>query len=292
MKKTAKKSFQLMDKQQYRLWQALYLAFYSPSLYVDVARHWRGLSLRYFLLLLLCVSFPLSVRFGLVIHQYFNAQIVEPLSALPPLYIYHGEVSFDHFMPYTITNRAGDATAIIDTTGLIKNIDRKNYPKLTWLITENTIYFSLPPINLLTGLTVPVNQYDKAETLDPDVNEVFVGKALIESTSVNPLFWMIAFMFYPCIVTFFFVTMTVMLFAFAWAAQFFARVLFKVKITYQASFRLLMVSLTPLLTLYFGLLAMDIIFKEAGFIYLGLFATYFSLSVVALKRANSALVIA
>lgn len=292
MKKSAKKSLQLIDKQQYRLWQALYLAFFSPSLYVDVAKWWRGLSLRYFLLLLLCVSFPLSMRFGLVLHQYLNEQIVQPLSAMPPLYIHDGEVVFDHFMPYTITNRAGDATAIVDTTGFIQDIDRKNYPKLTWLITKNTIYFRPPPITLLSGLSVPFSKHDTVETFNPEVSDVLVTKDLVESTAIKSLVWLSAFVSYPCIVMFFFAVIVIMLFAFTWAAQFFARVLFKVHLSYQASFRLLMVSLTPPLTLYFGLLAMDIMLKEAGFLYMGLFAAYFSLGVVALKRANSALVTA
>jgi hypothetical protein len=292
MKKTSKKSLQLIDNRQYGFWQAIYMAFYSPALYVDVARRWSGLSLRYLLLFLFCVTLPLSVRFGLSINQYFNEQLIDPLNAMPPLYIHHGEIQFDHFMPYTLSTSKGDVVAIIDTTGMINAPDKRLYPKLTFLITKDTIYFTPPPLNLLAGITLPFEDKSFAQSIDKDTDDVFIGKKLIVSSKIQSMVLVLTCVFYPCLALFFFTLFSVMLLAFAWAGQFFARVLFKIMLPYTVSFRMLMIALTPPLTLYFGLVTTDRLFSQAGLYYLALFSIYFSLGVIAVKRANSALVIA
>jgi hypothetical protein len=241
---------------------------------------------------LFCATLPLSLRFGLSINQYFNEQLIEPLNAMPPLYIHHGEIQFDHFMPYTLLTPKGAVVAIIDTTGIINVPDKTLYPKLTFLITKDTLYFTPPSLNLLTGISIPFEDEGFAKSIDKDINDVFIGKELILSSKIQSIVLFLICIFYPCLALFFFTLFTVMLLAFSWSGQFFARVLFKIMLPYSVSFRIFMIALTPPLTLYFGLLTTDRLFSQAGLYYLALFSIYFSLGVIALKRANSALVIA
>ena len=292
MKKNKSKSPRLLDAPLYSIWQALYLAFFSPTLYVDVVKRWRGMVVRYLFLLIACATLPFSLRLMVVLDQYLHDQLIVPMQTLPPLSIQQGEISFEHLMPYTLSNKTGDIVTIVDTTGRINVINPGDYPKLSWLITKNKMYFRNPPLNLFTHLAEH-HQYSKIfeEPLDPDLTGVFRGQDFLETYHVFRLTRFIVWSVYPCMVMFFFMLIVSFLLPMAWAAQLFAEMLFKIKLSYVQAFRLLIIASTAPITIAFGLMAIDKIFPGTGFIYILLLSAYFSLGMIAFKHANIKMVL-
>lgn len=285
-----KKSIQVLDRPQYRIWQGLYLAFFSPSFYIDVAKRWKGMCFQYVILLIFCATLPLSIRFGVCFNTFYTQQVLEPLHSMPTFKIEEGDIKFDHFMPYTISNDQGEITAMVDTTGVVKTINHQFYPKLTWLVTQHAISFSLPALHVMNGIDISFDETGFTQKITEDVTDTVSLNQLMNTPFIRMMIKFGIVMIYPSIALFFISVLGVMLMVFAWAAQFMVRVIFKENITYTASFRLLMVSLTAPLFLFFGLMASDVILTEGGFYYMILFAVYFCTSIIVLKRFNRVLV--
>lgn len=102
---------------------APFYAFFSRSLYADVAHRWRGATFAYLLLLLaLCwLPFMVSFSFGLLRVVSDDALIEQ----IPPISIERGRVSADVEQPYRIRYSRGsfEFYAIIDTTGEVTSLD-------------------------------------------------------------------------------------------------------------------------------------------------------------------------
>ena len=293
MKQRHTKGLQLGDRPRYRFWQALYMAFYSVQLYVDVARRWRGLGLSYLLLLIACAVAPLSVRLIVVFNHYTNEQFIRPVRELPPVFIRQGEVSFDKKMPYLIKNKEEEVVGIVDTTGQTKGINSAYYPMLTWVLTKNTLYFRPPPLYLFSSL--PVKPFSNPVTtigLDPEENMVFWGGAWFDATYLNAMKILALCAVFPSLVLFVFMFLAGILLALAWLGQFFARIIFKVRLSYSAASRLVMVALTPPVLCCFWLLAADKFILGGAYLYIALLAVYFNFAVLMFKRSSNQIAIA
>lgn len=291
MRQRKAKALQLGDFPRYSRWQAIYMAFYSSHLYIDVAKRWRGFGIIYLLLMIACATVPLSVRMVLVLHSYFNEQLIHPLKVLPPLFIHNGEFSFEKPMPYYIKNKADEVVAIIDTTGKVKGINSAYYPMLTWLVTKKNMYYRMPPLILFNSITTgPQNNPVYTYQPDPDVGDVFIGREWLNSTGLQGLSTLFLCIIYPCIVFLFFGFLSILLFGLAALAQFFARVMFKLRLEYRASFRLVIVALTPPIMISWGLLGADRVISGSGYFFIALFAAYFCFGVVMLKRCSRVMV--
>jgi ABC-type Fe3+-siderophore transport system permease subunit len=103
---------------RYRIFHPLWLSFYSPSLYRDVAENWTGVGFLYLLLLLaLAWIHPIAS-----LQQTASALLktVGPavLEQIPTISIRQGEVSIAEPQPYVIEVPGSDTPlAVIDTTG-------------------------------------------------------------------------------------------------------------------------------------------------------------------------------
>lgn len=288
----AKKSQTLrsVDQPFYRYWQALYLAFFSKTFYVDVAKRWRGCGFIYFFILIAIAVIPLSVRITLDFNYYINAQYFLPFQKMPILTIKNGEASFDGSMPYFIKNDAQAVIAIIDTTGEITGI-RKEYPNLAVLVMKDHIYFRPPPMHLFLKLSTNENPpiYDKAWREFNDGQ--FDGNVWANSSEISLLKWSILLLIYPIIVLFIYGFFLTLMMIFALIGKAYALIIFKFKIPYTLACRLALVAATPLIFILFSLLALNRGIYGAGLTSLILFSFYFSYALLVVRRESKKMVL-
>lgn len=281
-----------IDAPHFRYWQAFYHAFFNPKLYVDVGKRWKGLSILYLFLLLLIATLPM---FFVVVKAYnasFQQNIAQPLAQLPRLYIQNGNVTANVAMPYFIKNKLGAVSIIVDNTGKYKEFD-KQYPRLSLLITQDKIMFRLPalPFNISGNVyQLPAGE-TVSHTLPKNLNQVFDAKEWITSSKIRTTQIAIDLILYPSIVMAVFGVYLVLLFALGLMAQFVAKILIKIDLTYLQSFRLLMVAATPqiFVTLFLGALGWT--FSGFAILSVVLFAVYFSLAAIAMKNASHKMVL-
>ena len=133
----------------YRFFQALYLAFFSRRLYVDVAKRWRGVGVGYLFFMLSLLVLPYAVQTMLDFKQKIDAEMILPVKQLPLFEVRGGEVFFHQKMPYLVKNKQGDVISIIDTDGSINALPSTTYPKAKVLVTRDTIRMLMPDRNML-----------------------------------------------------------------------------------------------------------------------------------------------
>ncbi len=286
-----KQNIRPVDAPIYRYWQALYLAFYSSRLYVDVFKRWRGFGVRYMLLLLAIATIPLSARITFSFDQIFESQMIMPLNQLPTLYVQNGEVVFDKPMPYFVKNTKGGIVAIIDTTGTIKEIS-KQYPQLTILITKDKLLFRIPKFpSLFTTPKQVLGDNVYVQLLNKNTNELFVGEKWVKSSGVLKLKWITELLVYPLMTGFVYGLYTMSMLVFAFIGQLFALIIFKFKLTFREACRLLLVASTAQTAVFFAMLTANVTLPGGGTIYIVLLAAYFSYAVLSVRRESKKMVL-
>lgn len=124
---------------EYNSLQALYMSFYSRSLYRDVAYNWGGSVVLYLLLLLtICwglMMFKLQAKIDVNTRHLAQKYVMQ----VPDLTVKKGLVSTPENRPYLIKN--GDSVImVIDTSGKYSTLE--NVPSHTdFLLTQNAIYY-------------------------------------------------------------------------------------------------------------------------------------------------------
>lgn len=275
-----------MNAPIYGYWQALYMAFYSSRLYVDVVKRWRGVGLLYLLLLISFAAIPVSIRVIIDFNQYFNEKLIVPIKQIPPLYINHGKIEVDKVMPYLIKDKTGAVVALIDTRGNVSGMD-SSYPNLAIVITNDTLYFKSPKFHLfLNGLTPVGGEKIMVEKMDEDMSEVFVPEVWLKSSEVLRLKWITDMMIYPLIVSFFFGLYLTILLVITMLAQTVSWLIFKCQLNFKEAARMLMVSSSAQVILLLFLLAANALFSGVGLLCVALGAAYFSYGVLAFRREN------
>ncbi|KTC65988.1 Uncharacterised protein (plasmid) [Legionella adelaidensis] len=274
----------------YRYWHALYMSFYSPSLYVDVAKRWRGWGFLYLWLAIAVGTMPLSARIIFEFNQYFNQKILEPIKLLPPVYVQNGQVKFEKPMPYMIKNSKGEVVAIVDTTGAVDKITSE-YPQLSLLITKNQIMYKPPKLEFLVNNTVPV-EGDKVmvHDLNPHDNEVFQGTDWIKNNGVVRLKYITELLVYPLIVIFFLGVFWSLILLISILGQLIARTFFDLKLTFSQTCRVMSVAATPQMAFTFTTYTVNAVFGGLGLIMIALQSIYFGYAIIAIKRASMKIV--
>ena len=281
------RAVQRRDAPHYRLWQALYMAFYSSKLYVDIGLRWRGLGVCYFFMLIACVTLPVSIRLIVVMNHYLSEQLIEPLDNLPPIHLHYGEVLFSEPMPYFVKSARGHVVTIVDTTDHIQWMNLEKYPNLMLLITKHDFYFRMPPIPLFSDLPAdPEMSRIRSEHVDPSVSERFIGREWLDAVHARGIKTFFLYAFYPSFMLFISMFMLGLMFAVAAAGQFFAQVMFKFKLGYVTALRFVMVTITPAMVLLFGLMAIDQLIQGIIVYCIALFGLYFCFAVLQLKYAS------
>jgi len=123
---------------QYSGWQALFLSFWSSSLYKDVAKEWRGVGYLYLLAVICLTAFFVVLQIQVVVVpklEQFNESMV---NQLPAVTIEKGVLSIDKPTPYTIIEpKSGKAFITFDTRSKPMGIEES---KSTLLITKDAIF--------------------------------------------------------------------------------------------------------------------------------------------------------
>ncbi len=278
-----------VDAPVYRYRQALYMAFYSRQLYVDVAKRWRGFCFLYLLLVIAIVSIPYSVHSILNFNHYMNDQIISPLEKIPPLHVQNGEVLFDKPMPYLIRNNSGDVIIMIDTNDKVSGMDA-NFPQLKMLIAKNKLYLHGPHLNYFLKTPDKVNTPPLVKILDKNMSGIFVAKDWIKDGGLLPLKWFLRIMVYPMIVSFFLCLSSTFFLVFTMLAQTVSWLIFRFKLSFMETTRMLVVASTAQMSAFLLLLSVNRLLPNMGLICVGLVAIYFSYAVLAVKRESKMMV--
>ncbi len=174
--------------QQYGIFKAIVLSFFSGDLYRDVAQNWGGKAFLYLLVLLAITWIPacfVAQKGTTVAYDKFSASVV---NQVPVLDIKEGKISTPENRPYVVKDEKGEVLAVIDTSGQYKTLQDSNSKVL---VTEKEVIMESKP-NEIKTYTIPA---DTAVTLDPvKVNETI--------KSFLPFLWLIL---YPILVIFSFV---------------------------------------------------------------------------------------
>lgn len=116
---------------QFRIHQALYLAFFSGALYRDVARNWKGVAIIYVLLLVAVAWLPTAVRLQLAVLHFAEHYAPHIVEQMPVVRVDQGHVRVEAEMPYVITLRGRDVRlAVLDTSGATTNLEQAQAPVL------------------------------------------------------------------------------------------------------------------------------------------------------------------
>jgi hypothetical protein len=106
------------QRPRYSKFAALVLSFFSPSLYRDVARNWRGIGLLYLLLLLTLTWLPVLARWHFSVRDYaYGGAAASTLREFPTITINKGVVSIAEEEPYVWRDpEGGEVILYVDTT--------------------------------------------------------------------------------------------------------------------------------------------------------------------------------
>lgn len=272
-----------IDKPIYGIWQALYMCFYSRSLYVDVGKRWKGMAFLYLLLSIALLSIPLSIKVMNQFQDKFERQIVNPLKQMPTLYVQNGEISINKPMPYLVKNEQGQVVLIVDTTGKVADFGPE-YPYLTVLVKKDGIYFRLPSPNLKDANGPP--QYTSkpiAQHLDNSVNAIFDASSFVAQPDIKRLHYTSQGLIYPIVIAAVFSFFIIMYPVLAMLGQVFSSVFFSFQIGYRQALRLLIVSGTPMMVLLFAFLIIGKQFALLGVILIVLMIFYYAFALHALR---------
>ncbi len=272
----------------YRFWHALYLSFFSGRLYVDVIKRWRGLGLCYILFMLSVVTLPYAVSMMNEYQRFSEETLLEPAKKLPPFVVRHGTVHFHHPMPYFVRNNHNEVVAIIDTTGEFNHLPQGMYPKVTTLVTKHALHLYFPEFELFK-VSPASNNKEKVWVFDKQESFSFIAEDWLEEAHFPQIQKVLTLLLYPIFGMFYFGVYATVLLAIALFGQFIAKYVFKVVLTFKESARLTMVAATPQTFIYFGLLALNLVYPGTGLLYIVLLTAYFSFGVLAYRRENKVL---
>lgn len=114
--------------QQYNIFQAIYMSFYSRKLYRDVAANWGGKTFLYLILMIVLTSiyFTFMAQHNLTEgYQLIYTSVIEP--QVPVITIDNGKVVTPEKKPYFITDPKSHSNfAVIDTTGQYTSLEQAN----------------------------------------------------------------------------------------------------------------------------------------------------------------------
>ena len=123
---------------QFSGWQALFLSFWSSSLYKDVAKEWRGVGYLYLLAVICLTTFFVVLQIQVVLVPQFEQLTKSIVNQLPAVKIEKGLLSIDKPSPYTIIEpKSGKAFITFDTRSEPVSIEES---KSTMLITKDALY--------------------------------------------------------------------------------------------------------------------------------------------------------
>lgn len=269
----------------YGYWAALYKSFYSGSLYLDVGKRWPGFGLLYLLFVIALFFIPMTIKIGFVFNEYFDEQMIKPLSQLPTIYVQNGEAFFDKPTPYLVRNKKNQVVLLADPNGSMEKWSLQ-YPYLSIFINKNAIFVKVPSPQWLgpqvtlkpSASDAPISQF-----FDKNSNFVLSGSQIINQNHIQGIKHSADFMLYPMFIAMLYSLAVVLFLVLAFFGQIFAQLFFSFTLSFKESCRLFMVAATPMLFLFAVLLPMDLVFTGMAYVLLVLAMIYFSIGIHFLK---------
>jgi hypothetical protein len=207
------------------------MAFYSKSLYRDIAVNWStGFCFLYLLSLLALYWIPGMIRMDADLSTYIEDEAPKFVNQLPSIVISKGQASIDGPQPSIIKYpEKGDAVMIVDTTGQITSLENSS---AIILVTKTQLFIkdSLQGTRILNLSELGDMTIDKA--LVYDWLEVFSE-------------WF-AILVYPFALLFSFAFRSAQVLIYALIGMLFSQVI-RVGLNYQALMRLAAIALTPVI---------------------------------------------
>lgn len=268
--------------------QALYMAFYSRRLYIDVVKRWRGFGFKYLLLLVIIAVIPMSGRIIYKFNHAFDDQLITLINEIPPLDIRNGELVFDKPMPYIIKDKTGADSIIIDTTGKVTQID-KTHPNLMMLITKDTLYFLSPSIHLFPSSP----EFSTASVITEPlagINETFVTNDWVKSSGILYSKWIVSVLIYPITISMIFGMVAALSLVITMLAKAISWLIFKTKLTFKETCRLIVVASTGQTLIFLPLIGFNLMTEWIQMLCITMTFIYFSFAVLAVRREIKQLV--
>jgi hypothetical protein len=121
---------------QHSIVQAMYMSFFSKSLYQDVRKNWKGNAYPYLFVLTAIFVIPLMIKIHLGVNDFMTNDAPKITQQIPDIKIKDGQVSTPEAKKYTINDPdKGTPFAVIDTTGATKTLEPNTY----FLLTKNQV---------------------------------------------------------------------------------------------------------------------------------------------------------
>jgi hypothetical protein len=106
-------------------WQALWLSFFSRTLYQSVARRWQGIGSLYLLIVSALVVLPITMQIREGYTSFIEEELPLYLDDLPELTIENGQASTPEERPYIINDKGTtEPFIVVDTTGQYTDLDQ------------------------------------------------------------------------------------------------------------------------------------------------------------------------
>jgi len=134
---------------QYSSWQALFLSFWSASLYRDVAENWQGVGYLHLLFVVCLTIFFIALQTQVVVVPRAEQIADSVLSQMPNVTIEKGKLSIDKASPYVLTEpKSGQPIITIDTRPKPVSLEES---KSVFLVTSEAIYARKQPVRSYPG---------------------------------------------------------------------------------------------------------------------------------------------
>ena len=279
-----KKHVQALDLRRYSYWKAFYLSFFSPALSLDVFKRWKGLGALYLFFVVTLSSMPFLGRITADLHHYLVDDLLSIVHELPTIQIDQGQVLTDAALPLILHNQTGKTIGIITWIGRIDDAITQN-PDLLLFITLNSIQFRFPPLHfyLMPSLsqtpqsfsTLPINTMNHV---------VFSGHTWAQQASTTWSLWLFLILLYLALLNLLYGILLSNLLMFGLMGQAIASIFFKFKLNYHQACRLLAISSTPPLLVLFLYLSIGVPYVSMSLCLMILFAVYFCLHLIIIRR--------
>ncbi len=285
-----KQELKLVNQPVYSYWQALYMAFYSRRLYIDVVKRWRGFGLIYFLMLMVSISIPWSIWYTIEFNKYLNDELIFPIENMPLITIQNGIASIDQPMPYFVKNKTGGLAIEIDTITPLSEFP-KEPSTLSILLTKDKFYFR-PPVGRFLPAYPMSNSNDNISihTFNKNDNEVFSGRDWVETSGIKKLKNFEMLFIFPIVLGAFLGLYFLYNIVLSSIGRIISIVILKYKITFKDSFRLAWVASTAPLAILTILQFLGFNLTGTGIYYIAFVAGYFALAIVSVKRESQEMV--
>ncbi|WP_081741373.1 DUF1189 domain-containing protein [Tolumonas lignilytica] len=119
-------------------WRALWLSFFSRTLYQSVARQWQGVGSLYLFIVSALVMMPLAIQIHEGYVSFVKQELPAYLDELPEITIENGQASTPEDRPYVINEKGTtDPFIVVDTSGQYNTLDQTS---AAVLITADRIF--------------------------------------------------------------------------------------------------------------------------------------------------------